>query len=53
MIEHFNIGECIPASTLLSPRLIFENDNCPTNAQDIDEMKNIPYRKALGSLMWL
>jgi len=35
----------------MTSRLILENDDCPTNAQDIDEMKNIPYCKALGSLM--
>jgi len=53
MIEHFNIEEYAPASTLLPPGLILENDDCPTNAQDIDKMKNVPYCEALGLLIWL
>ena len=53
IIECFNMEGCIPASTLLLPGLILENNNCPTNAQDIDEMKNILYREAFGLLMWL
>jgi len=44
---------CTLASTLLPPGLILENDDCPTNAQNIDEMKNIPYHKALSLFMWL
>ena len=53
MIEHFNMGGCASASTLLPSGLILKNDDCPTNAQDIDEMKNVLYCEALGSLMWL
>jgi len=53
MIKRFNMGGCAPTSTPLPPGLILENDNCPTNAQDIDEIKNVPYREVLGLLMWL
>ena len=26
---------------------------CPTDQSDIDTMKSIPYREAIGSLLWL
>ena len=53
MIERFNMGGCAPASTPLPPGLILSHDDCPTNTPNTNEMKDVPYCEALGSLMWL
>jgi len=44
---------CSPATTPLSPGLILSIEDCPTTPDEADEMKNIPFHEALGSLMWL
>ena len=51
MIEHFNMGGCVPTSTPLPPGLTLSYDDCLTNTQDVNEIKNIPYHEALGLLM--
>jgi len=53
MLDRFNMSKCIPVLTILLPELMLSSDNCPTITQEAKEMKNIPYYKALGSLMWL
>jgi len=42
-----------PAITPFSPGLILSIEDCPTTPDEADEMKNIPFREALGLLMWL
>ena len=37
----------------MHPKTKFTSDDCPTSQEDIDAMKKIPYRSAIGSLMYL
>ena len=53
MLDRFNISKYILVLTLLLLGLMLSSDNCLTTTQEAKEMKNIPYYKALGSLMWL
>jgi len=48
-LSHYNIA----ASTPLLPGLILLHNDCPTNIQNTNEMKDVPYHEALGLLMWL
>ena len=53
LLKRFNMESCSPATTPLSPGLILSIEDCPTTPDEADEMKNIPFREALGSLIWL
>ena len=53
LLKHFNMAECAPATTPLPPGLSLSVEDCPTTTEEITEMKNIPFREALGSIMWL
>jgi len=53
LLKRFNIEFCSLATTPLSPGLILSIKDCPTTPDEADEMKNIPFCEALGSLMWL
>jgi len=53
LLKWFNIESCLLATTSLSPSLILLIENYSTIPDETDEMKNIPFHKALGSLMWL
>ena len=44
---------CSPKSTPLPPGLLLTAEDCPNTPEEADEMKDIPYREALGSFMWL
>jgi len=51
LLKWFNMESCSPATTPLSPGLILSIEDCPTIPDEANEMKNIPFREALGSLM--
>ena len=53
LLERFNMSHCTPVSTPLPPGTSLSVEDCPTTPQEVDEMKSVPYREALGSLMWL
>jgi len=53
LLKQFNMESCLPATTPLSPSLILSIEDCPTTPDEANEMKNISFCKALGSLMWL
>ena len=37
----------------IHPKTKFSNDDCPSTQDDIEYMKKVPYRSAIGSLMYL
>jgi hypothetical protein len=37
----------------IHPKTVFTSDDCPKEQADIDYMKKVPYRSAIGSLMYL
>ena len=53
MLRCFSMENCSLKSTPLPPGLLLTTEDCPNTPEEVDEMKDIPYRKALGSLMWL
>jgi hypothetical protein len=42
-----------PRSTPLPTALTLSTNDSPQTKEELDDMKNVPYRQALGSLMWL
>jgi hypothetical protein len=52
-IERFKMGNAKPRSTPLPAALTLSADDSPQTKEEIDDMKSVPYRQALGSLMWL
>lgn len=53
VLKHFHMAGAKPRSTPLPAGLVLSTDDMPTSKEEIQEMKDIPYREALGSLMWL
>ncbi|KAF7762373.1 hypothetical protein Agabi119p4_8966 [Agaricus bisporus var. burnettii] len=53
ILERFHMQDVNPRSTPLKPHIVLSTDDMPQTEQEKLEMKNVPYREALGSLMWL
>jgi len=53
LLKRFNMHFCSPTTTPLPPGLVISTKDCPSTPDEADEMKNIPFCEALGSLMWL
>ena len=53
LLKRFNMHLCSPLTTLLPYGLSLSMEDCPANASEIEEMRKVPYREALGSLMWM
>ena len=51
-LRRFHIANCKPASTPMDPNIQLSKAQSPTTTADIADMKNVPYREAIGSLMW-
>jgi hypothetical protein len=52
IIRHFNFDDLKLISTPLDPTMQFSRNQCPQMIAEIARMKNIPYRKSIGSLMY-
>lgn len=53
VLERFHMTDTRPLSTPLPAGTILSLDDAPTSEEDILDMKKVPFREALGSLMWL
>ena len=53
LLKRFNMNSCSPHTTPLPHGLSLSIKDYPANPTEVEEMKNIPYREALGSLMWM
>ena len=53
VLERFGMAEAKSRSTPLPPGITLSIKNLPETQDKADEMKGVPYHKALGSLMWL
>jgi len=51
VLEHFGITEAKSCSTPLPPGITLSIKDSPETQDEKDEMKRVPYHKALGSLM--
>jgi len=52
-LNKFLTPEMSPISTPADPRITLSLTQCPTSPEDIEAMQLIPYRSAVGSLLWL
>jgi len=51
MLRHFNIENCLLKLALLPSGLLLITEDYPNTPEEANEMKDIPYWEALGSLM--
>jgi hypothetical protein len=52
IITRFNFNDLKPLSTPMDPSIPLSKSQSPTKLADIAKMKNVPYREAVGSLMY-
>lgn len=53
ILERFNLTDAKPLSVPLDPHVMFSKSQCPSDPDDITRTKKIPFREAIGSLMYL
>jgi hypothetical protein len=53
VLSKFKMSECKPVSTPLDPGCHLTREMCPKLQADIRDMSDVPYRNAVGSLMYL
>lgn len=51
LLEKFNMSDCTPVAIPADPCCRLSPEMCPKNPEEEAEMKNVPYREAVGSLM--
>ena len=52
MLECFSMEDANPLSIPIAPGHNLSKSQSPTNDSDIEEMRNMPYQEAVGSLMY-
>lgn len=52
ILARFNFTDLKPVSIPMDPNIVLSSSQCPTALADIARMKKIPYREAIGSLMY-
>jgi transposase InsO family protein len=52
ILARFNFTDAKPLSIPMDPNISFSKDQCPTTPDDIASMRRVPYREAIGSLMY-
>ena len=52
VIKKFGLQDAHPLSTLLDPHHKLSQSQSPSTAHQFDDMRNVPYREAIGSLMY-
>jgi Reverse transcriptase (RNA-dependent DNA polymerase) len=53
ILTRFRMEDCKPVKTPQEPGLKLSKDMCPTSDAEKEDMKNVPYRSAVGCLMYL
>jgi len=52
ILEKFNLHDAKPLSSLLDPHHAITQSQSPATPRQYDEMRGVPYREAIGSLMY-
>jgi hypothetical protein len=52
MLVRFKLDKCKPTLTPISSTANLGKDKCPTMDEERDAMKLVPYKEAIGCLMW-
>jgi Reverse transcriptase (RNA-dependent DNA polymerase) len=53
MLAEFEMSDCKPVSTPMVPSKRLSQEMCPKTPEDIEFMKDKPYMRAVGKLIWL
>jgi hypothetical protein len=53
ILKKFGMQNCRPISTPMDVNVKLTKNMCPQTQEEIDEIKDIPYQSAVGSLMYL
>lgn len=53
LLRDFNMTDCKPVSTPLNPSVTLCASMSPSTPTEIDTMSNVPYRSAVGALLYL
>ena len=52
IMKHFNLVDAPPLTTLIDPNALLTKDQSPSTPHEFEDMKNVLYCKAVGSLMY-
>ncbi|RDB21868.1 Retrovirus-related Pol polyprotein from transposon TNT 1-94 [Hypsizygus marmoreus] len=52
IITRYNFNDLKPSAIPMDPNVQLSRAQCPTKLEDIARMRNVPYREAVGSLMY-
>jgi len=52
LVKRFNLIDAPPLSTPIDPNALLSKDQSPSTPREFDDMQNVPYREAIGSLMY-
>ncbi len=52
IINHFNLQDAKPVKTPMAPRTLPSKSDSPSDPTESNYMKRVPYREAIGSLMY-
>jgi hypothetical protein len=52
VVKRFNLSTAPPLQTPIDPNAQISKAQSPTTDKQIDDMRNVPYREAIGSLMY-
>src|SRR6266481_2436669 len=52
ILTHFNLTNANPVSVLMEPGLQLSHEHSPSTAAEKAEMADVPYREAIGSLIY-
>ena len=53
IVRRFNLEDAKPLSTPIDANTRLLKDDCPMSTEGKQDMKNVPYREAIGALNWL
>ena len=52
-LEEFGMTDCRPVGTPMAPGVVLTRDQSPKTSEEVEEMENISYISAVGSLLYL
>ena len=52
IVKRFQLVDAPPLSTPIDPNALLSKDQSPSTPRQFDDMRNVPYREAVGSLMY-
>jgi hypothetical protein len=52
IVERFNLEDAYPLSIPINPNDKISINDCPKNPAELEKMRHVPYKEAIGSLMY-